>query len=112
MQFEQCVGQKFGFYGVDHNVFKIGKTVFEAIEDESDGYRSYLQSIEVKDPSGLIFFKRAVAKVEVVRVDETTFDGFALRDVRDGHEWLRLGTDQIDDYYPSFTFRYEPKAKS
>jgi len=36
------------------------------------------------------------------------FSGWILRDVLTGHIWLTVGTDFGDDYYPSFTFRYEP----
>lgn len=109
MKFEEMVGQEFGFYGVDGNTFKLKKLVFEAMEDESDGYRSCLGSVEKKDPSGLVFFKRRVAKVKVVAVDEGSFIGHDLVDVKDGHVWLRLGTDHADDYYPCFVFNYQPK---
>ena len=107
--FEDLVGKTFGFFGVDCNAFKLGGLVFEAIEDEDDGYRSYFTSVEVKDPTGLIFFKTEVAEVTVARYLDQDFDGYELVDVRDGHVWLRLGTDSSDQYYPMFTFRYWPK---
>jgi hypothetical protein len=118
------------FYGVDGNAFCIGigdaKVVLEAIEDESDGYRSYFGCFAVKYDSH-IFFSQPIARVAMrpggtssrtyysKNTDpgtlelEQNFSGWVLKDVRDGHVWLTVGTDFGDDYYPCFTFRYEPK---
>lgn len=111
MEFEKTVGKVFGFYGVDVNAFKLGGSVFEAMENADDGYRSMLDTVSTKtDPSGCIFFKRALAKVRVEVVDEANyFSGYRLVDVADGHVWLRLGTNLMDDYYPCFAFEYQPK---
>jgi len=111
-KFESLVGQEFGFYGVDNNAFKIGRFVFEALEDEDDGYRSYLGSVEVKDPEGLIFFGRSVAKVRLEEYSFGDFEGYRLVDVVGGHVWLKFGTDHAYDYYPCFIFEYLPKEKS
>lgn len=110
MNFENAVDKVFGFYGVDGNAFKLGGHVFEAVEDPSDGYRSMLREVAEKDPSGLIFFRRPLAKVQVKRVDEGNFEGYVVVDVTDDHVWLRLGTDHSDDYYPCFIFAYQPKT--
>lgn len=106
----EMVGQEFDFYGVCSNEFKLDDTVFEALEDESDGYRSYLASIERTVSQG-IFFKMPLARVKVVESSSRrgTFEGWSLVDVEDGHEWLCVGTDYCDDYYPCFTFDYQPK---
>ena len=110
MLLDKLVDKTFPFYGVDGNTFKLGKNVYEAIEDPSDGYRSYLDSVVKKDPSGLNFFKRPIATVRVKRVEtDRGLDGYIFIDVADGHEWLHIGTDHNDDYYPSFTFWYRPK---
>ena len=112
---DTMVGKEFEFYGVDSNEFKLDDTVYEAIEDESDGYRSYLESIVVKK-SGGIFFHRPVA---LVRVEELNgyhekcygdFKGWQLVDIEDGHVWLIVGTENYDDYYPGFAFKYFPKT--
>lgn len=113
-------GIGFDFYGVDDRRFKLGGHVFEAIEDPNDGYRSYLQSIEVDpvSPNGTksIFFAEPVATVRVRWAkgrhlhEIGQFTGFYLEDVVDGHIWLVVGTDYSDDYYPCFTFGYKPKA--
>lgn len=110
MLLDKLIGKELPFYGVDGNAFKLGKTVYEAIEDPSDGYRSYLDSVVKKDPSGLNFFRRSIATVRVKPVDfDRGLRGYIFVDVDDGHEWLHVGTDHNDDYYPSFTFSYWPK---
>ena len=111
MSFDELVGQEFDFSGVDGHTFKLGDTVFEALENEDDGYRSYMDSVEVKDPTGLIFFGRPLARVKLESINEKdVFSGYRLVDIADDHVWLRLGTDNLDDYYPAFIFEYAPKA--
>ena len=39
----------FKFYGAESNRFRLDDTFWEAIEDEVDGYRSLLDTIEVID---------------------------------------------------------------
>lgn len=105
------------FFGVDGNCFKLDEQVFEAIEDESDGYRSSMDYVEQRDPQGLIFFKTPVDTVRLEKApdkmsdhDWTRFSGWVLRSVTDGHVWLWFGTDDYNDYYPCFTFRYCPRT--
>jgi hypothetical protein len=101
------VGQSFLFYGVDTGSFKLGNTVYTAVEDEDDGYRSYLGSIEEASPEGKIFFNQPLATVTVVA--RTGCDeGYYLLG-QDGHVWLTVGTNSTDDYYPCFVFEYQPK---
>lgn len=111
--FEDMKGEEHGFYGVDNYMFKLGRWVFEAIEDEEDGYRSHLESIaHVGLPDMAIFRDRSVATVRIEEFDETTCEGYKLVDVKDGHVWLVVGTENTDDYYPYFVFHYEPKEPS
>jgi len=98
----------FKFYGVCGNCYKLDDTVFEAIEDPSDGYRSYLSSIElVIEHQNVTFSRMPLAFVNVV--PNGSIDGWNLKDAVDGHIWLEIGTDHTDDYYPFFIFRYTPK---
>lgn len=112
MEFKDLIGTKQKFYGVDACAFKLGDYVFEAIEDESDGYRSYLGSIEITNKV-CIFYQRPIAIVEVMEVERFNeqgwglFTGFVL--CEEGYEWLVVGTDNNDDYYPCFMFNYYPK---
>ena len=77
MKFE--VGLEADFYGVDCNCFKLDNCVFEAVEDESDGYRSMMSDVRMKDDTtGLIFFKTPVARVRVVGYDQRTKEDYPL----------------------------------
>lgn len=107
--FLKMAGQEFDFYGADSNHFKLGRTVWHAIEDESDGYRSYLGSIAESAQDNLLFPDTPFARVRVEAFEDHNSDGFRLIDVNDGHCWLKVGTDNTDDYYPSFMFDYAAK---
>lgn len=111
MKFDDLIGKTLPFYGVDNNRFKIGKYVFEVLEDESDGYRSMLQEILfIPTPNNCIFFKTPVARVKIEVVDDLYgLDGYKLIDVNDDHSWLEFGTNNGVQYYPSFVFYYQPK---
>jgi len=101
------------FYGVDSNSFCLGsgdtKVTLEAIEDESDGYRSYFGCFSVS-PVGKVFFRSPLARVRARETEHgggyNKFRGWELVDVASGHVWLRVGTEGHDDYYPCFTFEY------
>lgn len=114
-EFEEAVnGQTFDFYGVDNNCFKLGDTVWEAVEDEDDGYRSYLDTVQRANDNTFVWPGQPFARVRVEEYtgDTESFDhvdGYHLVDVTDGHVWLEVGTDRTDDYYPSFEFSYTPK---
>ena len=105
----------YSFYGVNGTEFKLGNIVFEAIEDEDDGYRSYLDSVPmVKSDS--VFFKRPLINVYydsyVQQYSKNEYQdyegGFVLKD-ETGHVWLTVCTDHGDSYYPYFVFEYTPR---
>ncbi len=106
------------FYGVDGNLFKLGTTVFEAIEDEGDGYRSMLGDVViVEDVTGLVFSNEPFATVTVTWIEDggrdsssEGYEGYKLEDAN-GHVWLYVGTDDLHDYYPMFYFHYEPSGE-
>lgn len=134
--FQTLLGSTYEFYGVDGKTFCIGlngsRVVLEAVEDPSDGYRSYFGCFRTSTV-GHIFFGQPIARVilrpgglsyrswgycghDVIdcicdasrRRREENFSGWVLEDVDTGHAWLTVGTDHGDDYYPCFTFRYQP----
>jgi hypothetical protein len=109
MNFNDLIGKEFKFYGVEFNHFKLDDTVFEAVEDEDDGYRSYLGSVEIFDKEGLIFFKEPLATIKIWEHDDGYRKVYKLLDVKDNHEWLVFGTENYDDWYPFFVFTYTPK---
>lgn len=115
----------------------VGETrmVLEAVEDPNDGYRSYFGCFRTSTVNK-VFFREPIARVileegglssrtywskrwnddgtenspseEDLRVMRSNFNGWILRDAETSHVWLTVGTDHGDDYYPCFTFRYEP----
>ena len=107
--FESLVGFEYDFYGVDDTSFSIGlegkKCAFEVREDPGDGYRSYLDSVQVC-MNGKIFFATPLGKVLVEKIDAHPLSGYRLKDVSNGHIWLAFGTNTRDDYYPLFVFSY------
>lgn len=107
--FEDLIDEKLDFYGVDGNCFKLNDTVYEAVENEAD-YHSMLDCIEaVENEAELIFFKTPIARIVIENIYELAFAGYRLVDLHDGHEWLRFGTGDYDDYDPYFVFEYTPK---
>lgn len=120
MDLDTLKGKTVLLYGADGNAFCLGidgkRRVFEAMEDDEDGYRSMLSDVRELDgaeAARLVFSRRALAKVRVETGESRggwVFDGWMFVDVDDGHRWLVVGTDNADDYYPSFTFTFEPKA--
>jgi hypothetical protein len=111
MNLKDLVGLKVSFYGVDGNFFKLGHKVFEAVEDENDGYRSMLSTVDEapeERTKNAIFFKRRLDEVRVEVLE--SIEGFRLMSVNDGHIWLEIGTSDADCYYPSFVFNYHPRV--
>lgn len=113
MNFDQYIKEEgmMLFYGVSGNEFKLNDKVFEAVEDPDDGYRSYMESVEIRDSKGIFLgIPLGVVKVEQVTTTEyhDSFGGYQLVDVFTGHVWLTFGTDNWDDYYPTFVFEYTP----
>ncbi len=131
--FDSLLNGVYDFYGVDNNCFCIGvngsKMVLEAVENPSDGYRSYFECFKTLEV-GKIFFKSPIAKVVLQHGGKSTrvymgydddgneidddraridaFSGWLLKDVNTDHIWLTVGTDYGEDYYPCFTFDYTP----
>jgi hypothetical protein len=105
---------------VENNRFRLEGSVLEAIEDENDGYRSSLERLTVHEPYSL----RKNIEPVLVRVEKAPADGDDDPKVQHGNYWtdfvghrlvtkegrlvLLIGTNNTDDYYPSFTFFYRP----
>lgn len=112
LNFEELVGEEsFLFYGAENGHFKLDEVVWEAREDENDGYRSMLDCVvAIRGAQKHIFFREPLAIVTIRRAEESIHEGYELIDEED-HIWLRFGTDRSDDYYPMYYFNYSPKAK-
>lgn len=101
------VGKSFDFYGVSGCYFKLDDMVFLADEDPDDGYRSTLRSCETVDDSTRAgkFPELPLCRVTVSKTEHSRIVGWRLRDQHD-LEVLVVGTNDSDDYYPSFHFVY------
>lgn len=97
------------YYNSHLNRFQLGSVVFEAIEDPDDGYRSYFRELQVVEMDAEKRENGALATVTIQKSSDTDFDGYILRDITDNFIWLKFGTSNTDDYYPSFVF--DPRAK-
>ena len=48
-------------------------------------------------------------KLDTVSIlSDATIAGYQLIGKTSGHLWLQFGTDNADDYYPSFVYRWYP----
>lgn len=128
IDFDKFIGCEASFYGVSDNKFKLGSVVFEAIEDPQDEYRSSLDGIIIDsidsiddyiDSEGNLFSDKKIANVKIIELngyhDRDNYwrelDGYGLQDIKNGKLHLVIGTNNSDDYYPSFTFEYFPVIK-
>lgn len=114
---EMLLDLSYEFYGAspDYSCFKIGYdneiAVIEVIENEDDGYRSFFEGIRKVDVPNLRFAPKPLAIVNIKNVNNGTFYGWNVISVNTNHVWVSFGTDNFDDYYPSFQFDYNPKDK-
>lgn len=95
----------------------IGDRIFMAFEDNNDGYRSQMGPLFVahgdayeivEDPD---YIRRNVVCRHLAK-DSGDYSGecdiLEIIDVVTGHTWLKVGTENIDDYYPSFVCVWSP----
>lgn len=105
IDFSKLVGQKATlYYHCGVNQFQLGSVIFEVLEDESDGYRSYLGSVQIVTRSAVK--KQGDILGEVIISEDGDF--YYLNDCKTNHIWIRFGTDNSDEWYPSFIFDFMP----
>jgi hypothetical protein len=85
-----------------------GKT-YTAIEDPSDGYRSHLRSISVSKHKVKNKFQKVLVMGIMKPAGYNNNDTLQLYDVETGLCVLEVGTDNNDDYYPSFVGAWMPE---
>lgn len=92
--------------------FRLDGKVYTATEDPSDGYRSSMNEITVGDwPMTNVFQPvRVVGRHRTVYEYGGSSDVLELIDVGTGKTVIEVGTDNDDDYYPSFVANFQPEA--
>lgn len=96
----------------DANVirFRLDGKVYTAIEDPSDGYRSSLDRVFVEDCAIPAF--PPIRVIGVKKPDDRhgyVNDALQLIDVVTGKVVVEAGTENTDDYYPSFVSAFHPE---
>lgn len=92
--------------------FRLDGVVYIAIEDPNDGYRSSMRNLIVAND---VAMKNVFPSVEVLGKHRTfgdygaTDDVLELVDTITGKVVLEVGTDNSDDYYPSFVASFHPE---
>ena len=84
--------------------FRLDGVVYVATEDPDDGYRSSLKEIIIQEND------RVTNEFPPVKVVGTMkHDILILKNVENGKVVLEVGTDNSDDYYPSFVSYFNPE---
>jgi hypothetical protein len=91
--------------------FILDGEAYQAIEDPSDGYRSTLRTLLRCDPA---LVSNRFEPIQVVgsmrgRTGYTENDVIDFRDTRNGKVILSVGTENTDDYYPSYVADWQPE---
>lgn len=92
--------------------FRLDGKIYTAVEDPNDGYRSMMEKIFVDDKSTVKNkFKsiRVLARMKDRGDHGNDCDILQLIDTVNGNVILEVGTDNTDDYYPSFIAFFDPK---
>jgi hypothetical protein len=112
--FSENIKREYGDYYEDCEIirFRIDGKVYTATEDPSDGYRSCMGALFVSEtePMRNVFPPiRVLAK----KKDDDRYGGsndtLQLIDMMTGKTVLEVGTDNSDDYYPSFVNAFWPE---
>lgn len=108
IDFDTLIGSKAKLYNYVNDIyaFQLGSVLFEVVEDPNDGYRSSMEEVRILSDGNKKVSKDFLGDVIIEACPDADFDGYILRDVANGHTWLKFGTDNSDSYYPSFTFEW------
>lgn len=91
--------------------FRLDSRVFAAVENPDDGYRSSMRDL-VEQPNAKmanIFPAMQVLAMHRKKSDYHDCDLLDLVDTTTGKVVLTVGTDNSDDYYPSFVAIFSPE---
>lgn len=91
--------------------FTLDGVHWAALEDPSDGYRSYMELRRLPEGSGPAYtFPPQPVLVRVATGQGEDFNGWEILDASNGSIVLVLGTDYSDGYYPTCVCDYRPEA--
>ena len=86
---------------------------YMAVENPSDGYRSYCEEVKVvKEPCRTLL---PDIRVEIKYLDgkrDNFCDIIQVFDIKNGKLILEVGTENVGDYYPFCIFHYHPENMS
>lgn len=88
--------------------FKLDGKTYLATEDDVDGYRSRMQSICLVDEPVKNLFRgvRVLARMK----DNSSCEILEVLHAKTGEVILEVGTNNIDDYYPSWVATFNEKS--
>lgn len=117
MELKDLANRKFLLDAVDNLVsakdyangirFRLDGVVYEAIEDESDGYRSELREIRAvyTKPRNVFIPTEVLSSFG----EGSSFHVLYFYDARTAKVVLEVGTNNDDDYYPNFVACFTPE---
>ena len=86
--------------------FQLDGVTYVAVENPSDGYRSYMEDLYTCDDK----IANPIPETDVVCVHKATHDDILeVNDVRNGKTILRVGTENFYHYYRVCIFEYSPE---
>ena len=87
--------------------FRLDNVTYRAYENESDGYRSFMEHIEIVEDIPKI--KLPDVEVLCVYDEDESNNVIHLLDTATGKKVLSVGTRNYDDYYPCCIMEYHPE---
>lgn len=90
--------------------FTLDGVTYLAIEDEDDGYRSFMRELQVSSEPCNTPLPDILIRCEYE--DGIERDILKIYEVASGNLILEMGTDSTDDYYPYCIMRYYPERLS
>lgn len=91
-------------------VFVLDGRTYTATEDPDDGYRSCMRSlVEGGEVMNRFPPQRVLCSMRTEGAYGSKDETLVMRDAVTGKEVLEIGTDNTDDYYPSFVANFRPE---
>ena len=90
--------------------FTLDGITYSAVEDPVDGYRSCMRDLKKSDKVTSNTFLGVKVSCEMIPDDNYgSNDVLHINDIETGKLIIAVGTENSDDYYPSFVSTYHPE---